>query len=123
MNGVHCQIRVICTASIGCGPRMSIEVAGADWPAKIRWIEVSTPLIRPVFGSNMPNFQNSAAAIGTIRNGAIIIVRTAPRPQNLRFSSNAMHNPRISEISTTPTVITTVFQTSRRIVLSVNTRL
>ena len=83
MNGVHCQMSAIWTASMGCGPMMSIDVAGASCPTNIRWMDVSTPLIRPVFGSNMPNFQNNAAAVGTMRNGAIIMVRTAPRPQNL----------------------------------------
>ena len=64
-------------------------------------------------------FQSSAAATGTTRNGVIIIVRTAPRPRNLRSSSNAMPRPRSRLMRTTPAVSRMVTQMACRVFASV----
>ena len=59
--------------------------------------------------------------MGTTRNGAIIMVRTAPRPANFRSSSRAMSSPRTRLTRTTETVRMTVFQTAERSWALVNT--
>ena len=66
-------------------------------------------------------FQISAAAIGTTKNGVIIIVRTTPRPRNLRSSRTATIRPSTTEIPTTETVKMIVFPTAWRSDGSVNT--
>jgi hypothetical protein len=52
--------------------------------------------------------------MGTTRNGAISMVRTAPRPGNLRSSSSASSRPITRLISTTVTVSSTVVHTDLR---------
>ena len=81
------------------------------------------PLSRPYVGLNSACFHSSAAATGTIRNGVIIMVRTAPRPMNLRSSSSAMHSPSTRLTSTTVTVRMIVVITDWSMLSSVNTRL
>src|SRR5215210_9475485 len=59
--------------------------------------------------------------MGTIRNGAIIMVRTAPRPKKLRLSSSEIPRPSSSETPTTVTVSTMVKTSWERIDGSVKT--
>ena len=70
----------------------------------------------------MACFQMRAAATGTTRNGVIIIVRTAPRPRNLRSSSSAMSMPSTRLTSTTTTVSSIVTMIASRVLTSVSTR-
>jgi hypothetical protein len=52
----------------------------------------------------------------------IIIVRTTPRPRNLRSSSNAMPRPSSKLISTTAAVSRMVTRIASRVFASVSTR-
>jgi hypothetical protein len=84
-------------------------------------IQVSVPLSRPYSGLYSACFHSSAAATGTIRNGVIIMVRTTPRPRNLRSSSSAMPMPSRRLTRTTTTVRTMVTQMAWRMLTSVST--
>ncbi len=83
MNGVHCQISSISIDSLGWVVRNEMFCAFLTPSSP------SSPSTRPKPVCSMPLPQKTAAAMGTIRNGAIIIVRTTPRPKNLRSSSRA----------------------------------
>ena len=98
MNGVHCQISSPMIARRG----KSVIQSGCGAFAPKTW--VSRPLKRPYSGLYIACFHSRAAATGTTRNGAIIIVRTAPRPMKFRLSSSAIPSPKASETSTTVTV-------------------
>ena len=69
----------------------------------------------------MPCFHSSAAATGTTRNGAIIIVRTTPRPKKVRSSSSAMSMPRTRLTATTVKVSRIVVHTALRMLGLVKT--
>jgi hypothetical protein len=111
MNGVHCQTSSVMTAPLG---NWVIQSGCGAVPPKIRHTSVSTPLNRPYSGLSRACFHSSAAATGTTRNGAIIMVRTTPRPKNVRSSSSATSSPSTRLISTTATVSTTVVTIEER---------
>jgi len=120
MNGVHCQISAISTDSRGAEEIQS--GCGASPEPNSRQSPVRVPFSSPYSGLNKACFQTSAAATGTIRKGAIIMVRTAPRPANRRSSSSAMPSPSSRLTSTTTTVSSMVVITDARTFSSVKTR-
>jgi len=120
MNGVHCQISATSTETRGAVLMMS--GCGALAEPNRPHTELSVPLMSPYSGLNRACFHSSAAATGTMRNGVIIMVRTAPRPTNFRSSSSAMTRPSTRLTITTVTVSATVVTSASRVVTSESTR-
>ena len=87
MNGVHCQISVMMIDKVGCSETNSTGV-----PPSFSITQLMTPY-RPW---NIWFFQIRPMTTGTSRNGVISIVRTIPRPKNLRSSSSANAVPSTS---------------------------
>ena len=112
MNGVHCQIISIITEPSG---KLPIQL---KWPMPNgRRMKLTMPNV----GSSITVFHTSAPATGMTRNGVISRVRTTPRPRNFRSSTRASATPMTIAISTTPTVMITVFSAVVRNWLSWNT--
>ena len=105
MKGVHCQISVMPIDRVGC-----CETNSTGVPPTFSITQLMTPY-RPW---NIWFFQMSPITTGVSRNGVISIVRTIPRPKNLRSSSTANAVPSTSAAITGNTVSWTLVQIASR---------